>query len=453
MKIVIMGAGKVGQVLCQDLSKEDHDITLIEIKSHTLEEMLNEYDINGLLGNGASFDIQVEAGVENADIFISVTDNDELNLIAAVLAKNIGARTTIARARGEEYIHLSRVMGESLGITHIVNPELQAAEYVRRLINFPQAISYESFTEDDQAPIVELRVNQDSNLVGKMLAQFRTVYNNLIVCAVSEGTKVFIPKGDYAISPGAHLYITGPISELTKLFRENRQEEKKIKSIFIVGGGLLTRYILQVFKDTNIKIKVLELDLEKSEKLSIDFPFAEIINADGTNIKVLKEQRAEKYDAFFTLTGIDEENIITSMVAQNLKIGKTLTKISRTDLYDIGDIVGIESIITPKRIIADNILQKVRALVNNQGSNVEALYTMANEQVEALEFRVTKKSKLLNIPIKDLPIKSGNLLAYIKRNNRVVFPTGNDILKDHDRVILITQNTKLNDLDEILQWI
>lgn len=450
MKIVIMGAGKVGQVLCHDLSSEMHDITLIEKDSDVLDTMLHEYDINGILGNGASYDIQVEAGVETADIFISISDDDELNLISAVIAKNIGAKTTIARARQEEYLELNSVLRRSLGINYIVNPELESAEYIRRLITLPQAISYESFTINNEAPIVEMKVEENSNLVGKMLIEFRSIYSNVIVLAVSDGGKVSIPSGDYSIKPNTHLFVTGPNQELKKLFYANGQDSKKIESIFILGGGLLTRYILKVFNDSNIDIKVLELNRDKAEKLSTDFPYAEIINDDGTSLKTLREQRADQYDAFFALTGIDEENIITTMVAKKLNVGKTLTKISRTELNELGDLVGLQSIVTPKRIIADKILQKVRALDNSQGSNVEALYTMANEQVEALEFIVKPTSKLAGKKIMDMNIKGNNLIAFIKRDNRVLFPTGNDTIEANDRVILITQNQSLNDLDEIV---
>ncbi|WP_249961649.1 NAD-binding protein, partial [Histophilus somni] len=244
--------GKVGQVLCQDLSSEKHDITLIETNSEILEEMLTDSDINGILGNGESYDIQIEAGVDAADIFISVTDNDELNLISAVLAKNIGAKITIARARKEEYLHLNRVMRESLGIDYLVNPELETSVYIRRLTAFPQALSYESFTSKNEAPIVEMRVADNSNLVGNMLVKFRSVFKNLIVCAVGKNGVYYIPKGDYIIKSGDHLFVTGPIDELIKLYAENGQSGKKIKSIFIVGGGLLTRYILKVFKKSSI---------------------------------------------------------------------------------------------------------------------------------------------------------------------------------------------------------
>lgn len=449
MKIIIMGAGKVGRVLCCDLSKENHDITLIETDEYILQEMLDNYDINGIWGNGASYHIQTEAGVENADVFISVTDNDELNMIAGVLSKKLGAKKTIARVRKQEYSDLSGMMRETLGLTIIINPELQAAENIAQLISFPQALSYESFITK-RAPIVEMRVSNNSSLIGKMLVEFRSIYKNLIVCGVLDENGVFIPGGNYSIKPGVHLFITGPHEELVKLFRDNGQDSSKIKSLIIIGGGLITRYILTVLKDENLKIKVFEINSEKAENLSVDFPGVEVINDDGTSLNTLIEQRAANYDALISLTGIDEENIIISMVAQSIGIKKTMTKINRTELLDLGDTVGLQSVITPKRIVADNIIQIVRALDNSQGSNVEALYTMADEKIEALQFRVKSGSKITENKIKDLNIKKGNLIAYIYRDGNVIFPSGNDQVKGHDRVILITLNERLNDLDEIL---
>lgn len=449
MKIVIMGSGKVGQVLCEELSKEDHDITLIEVDKNVLEHMLDSHDINGILGNGASYDIQVEAGVENCDYFISVTADDELNMIACVLAKKVGAKKTIARVRKEEYSDLSNVMSEALGFTTILNPELQAAEYISQLISFPQALSYESFMTK-KAPIVELRIDEDSDLVGKMLIEFRSIYKNVIVCGVLDKNGASIPTGMYSINPGVHLFVTGPHIELLKLFRDNGQENNKIKSLLIIGGGLITRYVLTVLRNEKINIKVIEIDREKAEKLSIDFPEVDIINDDGASLNTLVEQRASNYDALISMTGIDEENIIVSMVAQSIGIKKTMTKINRTELLDLGDSVGLQSVITPKRIVADNIVQKVRASNNIYGSNVEALYTMAEDQIEALQFKVKKDSKVTNKAIKDLNINEGNLIAYIYRKGNVIFPSGKDKIEVDDRVVLFTINKKLKDLDEIL---
>ena len=450
MKIVVMGAGKVGQTICSDLSEESYDITLIEKKDNILQEVIIKNDVNGVLGNGASYDIQKEAGVDKTDVFIAVTENDELNMIACVLAKNIGAEYTIARVRSHEYSELSSLMKKSLGIDYLINPELQAAETISRLIEFPQAYSYESFAYK-KAPIVEMKVSKNSNLVLSNLYEFRKRYNNIIICCANEFGEVFIPKGNYKIKEGSNIFVTGPIKEINKLFRENRQENTKIKSAFIIGGGLITIYLLRILRNFKTKVKVIELDVEKARKLSSQFPDIKVINDDGTSLDCLKEQRAQNYDSLISLTGIDEENIIISMVANNLGIKKILTKVNRTELLGVVDTVGLQSVITPKRIVADGIVQIVRSLDNALGSNIETLHTIAEGKVEALQFIVSNNSRLTGIKIKDLNIIDDILLAYIYRDGEVIFPKGDDILKNKDRVLVISKVGKLKDLNEILR--
>ncbi|AVM69660.1 Trk system potassium transporter TrkA [Lachnospiraceae bacterium oral taxon 500] len=449
MKIVIMGAGKVGKVLCRDLAEENHEITLIEKDAKTFQTVLNQYDITGVLGNGASYDTQMEAGVNTADMFIALTDNDELNMIASVLAKKLGAVKTGARVRNQDYSDLSDLMRTSLDINLFINPELEAARKCMQLIEFPLADSFESFA-NNKPPIVELKVSAGSNLGGKSLIDFRSSYKNLIVCCVMKNGEIIIPKGNFIIEANDHLFVTGPMSELVKLYKDNGQQESKIRSLFIIGGGLLAQYVIKLFEKSNVTIKVLELNHDKAKLLSRQFPKIEVIEADGTDINNLREQGAANYDAVLALTGIDEENIIISMIAKSLGVKKTLTKINRTEVIDIVEPIGLQSVITPKRIVSDTILQYVRAFFNSQGSNVEALYTIAHDQVEALQFRVKEGSKATLKPLRELKIKKDVLIAYIYRKNQTIFPTGNDRLMPHDRVIVISYNGYLSDLDEIV---
>ncbi|MGF0039498.1 Trk system potassium transporter TrkA [Peptoniphilaceae bacterium SGI.131] len=450
MKILIAGAGKVGEVLCSDLSKEDHDITLIEQDEAKFQKMLHSYDINVILGNCAYHQILSEAGVESSDLFLSVTTNDELNMIASILAKRMGAKKTIARVRNPEYLGLSAIMKSSLDINFLINPELEAAKRIVELLEFPLADSFESFAEN-KAPIVELKVTKNFSLLGKSLVDFRNMYKNLIICTVLREGTIYIPKGDTNLEENDHLFVTGPMDELIKLYKDNGQDNNKIKSIFIIGGGLLAQYVIRQFRKGLKKIKVLEINPHKADSLSRMFPDIDVIEADGTNIENLLEQGAANYDAVLALTGIDEENIITSMIAKKLGVKKTVTKINRTELLDIVDSVGLQSIITPKRIIADKMIQYVRALDNSQGSSLEALYTIAHEQVEAIQFRVREGSKLTLKPIKDLKLKDHVLIVYIYRDGKVIFPRGNDQVQVGDKLVVISNCERLRDLDEIVQ--
>jgi len=414
-----------------------------------LQSVITKNDVNGIFGSGSSYEIQLEAGVDESDIFLAVTENDELNMIASVIAKNLGSKYTFARVRKSEYSNLSKIAQKSLGIDYIINPELKAAERILQLVEFPQAYSYELFNSK-KAPIVEMKVHESSKLIGQKISNFRNIYKNIIICCVIEGDDVFIPNGDYIIKENINIFVTGPIEEIEKLFRNNGQDSNKIKSTIIIGGGLITNYLLRLLSKTKTQVKVFEIDEEKAYMMSAMFPNAEIINDDGTSIENLKEQRIGNYDSLVALTGIDEENIITSISAKYLGVKKTVTKVSRSELLDVLGSVGLQSVINPKRIIADSIVQIIRSIENSTGSNVETLHTIANENVEALQFIVSDKSKLKGIKIKDLNMKEGNLLAYIYRDEEVIFPRGDDVLESNDRVLLITLNRRLKDLDEIL---
>ena len=450
MNILILGAGKVGQVLCHDLSLDNHDITLLEQDEERFQNVLNEVDITGVLGNGASYEVQIEAGVEDCDVFLAVTENDELNMIAAVLAKRLGAKNTVARVRNPDYADLSDLMRESLGVNLFINPELQAAQSCVELIEFPLANSIETFNQA-QAPIVEMKIETGFQYIGRSIASFRSNYSNLIVCTIVHKNEVLIPTGEHRLCEGDHLFVTGPLLELVRLYKENGQQNEKISSLFIVGGGRITHYIAKILAESKVRIKVLEIDEHVAHQLSQDYPKIEVVHADGSHLSTLKEQGAHHYDALLSLTGMDEENIIISMVAKSLGVKKRLTKINRTELLEIVDSVGLQSIITPKRLIADKIVQYVRALENSQGSSVEALYTIANDQVEALQFKVVNGSLVTKNSIRDLDIKPGVLIAYIVRGQQIIFPTGNDRLQPGDRVIVICHQHHLHDIDEILR--
>lgn len=371
-------------------------------------------------------------------------------MISCVIAKNMGAKKTWARVRNPEYSSLSKTMSKPLGLTNFINPEKDAAIVCQQLIDFPVAESFESFS-NDKAAIVEIRITDNFPLINKNLVSFRTKYPNLIVCFVQVGGETFIPKGDYIIKENNHLFVTGSFSELRKLYKDNGQVENRIKSILIIGGGLVVEYLLTLFKDRKIDIKVIEVDDKRASKLSELFPNIELINVDGTSVEILDEQRISSYDAVLAMTGIDEENIVITMVAESKGVKKRLAKINRTELLRIIDSNSLQSIITPKRITADNMVQYIRALGNSQGSNVEALYKLCDNQIEVLQFRVKEGSKATEKMIKETKFIDNILIAYIYRNVKLMFPSGNDRIKANDRVIIISSGERhLNDLDEIV---
>ncbi|WP_028274340.1 Trk system potassium transporter TrkA [Atopococcus tabaci] len=450
MNIVIAGGGKVGEVLCRELSIEGNDIVLIEKKPDRLERIINKNDITGLAGNGANYDNLVEAGVQNCDIFIAVTPEDEVNIIAAIIAKKLGAAYTIARVRNPEYAGHMNFVRESLGISLMINPEMEAAKDISKVIRFPEALSVEQFV-NGKVSIVEVEVKSRGRLADTSLWQFRQEYGDVLVCAVARNNETFIPSGDTVLRENDRIFVTGSRKDLTRFYRKSGYKEEKIRSALIVGGGRVAYYLIRMLSELKIELKVIEINHEKAQRLSEAFPRTVIIEGDGTDQEFLKEERVDQYDSVVSLTGVDEENILISLYAASLGTKKVITKVSRTDLLRILGNVGLQSIITPKRIIASEIIRFVRSLGNTRGSNVEALFRIADNEVEALQFHVKSESKVVGVPLKRLETKQNLLVAYIIRRHKLIFPSGDDSIRAGDRVIVVTTHKTFDDIDDILK--
>ena len=451
MKIIIVGAGKIGESLCKDLASEGNDITLIEQNSKILDRVLSSSDIMGLMGNGANCDILTEANVKSCDVFIAVTQSDEINIISSVMAKKLGAKYSIARVRNPEYFTQMKFMSESLGIDIMLNPEAEAAYYIAKNLEFPTALNVESFSEN-KVNIVELMVTEGSYLDGIKLSEFKNKYfKRIIVCIVKRGNEVYIPTGNFVLEAKDKIYVTGVQSELSNFYKSLGHAEERIKSVVIVGGGRITYYLTAILLEKKIDVKIIELNEDRAKHLSEIFENAIVVHGNGTNSELLEEERFGEYDACVSLTGIDEENIIISMYANKIGIKKNITKINGISLFNVLELVGLQSIVTPKKIVADNIVKIVRSLASSQKEdNIETLYRIADNNVEAIEFKVPENSLICNIPLKDLSIKKNLLIAYIIRDNQLIFPDGSDVIKFGDRVIIVTTEKYLNDVNKIL---
>ncbi len=450
MDIVIAGAGKVGEVLCCDLSKENHDIILIELNETRLDQLTNLYDIGGVLGNGGIYDIQTEAGVNDCDVFIAVTPNDETNIIAAITAKKLGAKNTIARVRNPDYYKQMNFLSESLGITMMINPELEAAHDIVRMLMFPAALNVEYF-EQGRVNMVEVVLQNNASMAGMKLKDHKGRYGNVLICIVVRGDKVLIPDGETRLEAGDHVMVTGSNTDVTTFCRHNQHRLSKISSALIIGGGKLTHYLLSLLVKTHIRIKVIEVDAAIADKLAADFPQAEIIFGDGTKQMFLNEERFADYDSVISLLGIDEENILISIYVSRMGVEKTITKVNRTDLLKVLDNVGLQSIVTPQQLIADQIIRFVRSIENTLGSNINAFYRLADGRVEALQFHVKPTSRTVFTPLTELSTKPGLLISCIIRENSLIYPSGSDMILPGDNVIIVTTNKNFQDIDDILK--
>lgn len=453
MKIVIVGDGKVGQALTGRLAEEGHDVVVIDSSPKALRTSVEIHDVMGVNGNGASYAVQKEAGVGEADLLIAATSGDELNLLCCMLAKKLGARHTIARVRSPDYADQLVLMKEELGLSMTVNPELAAAREIARMLRFPSALKLDSFARG-QVELVEIKVKADSPLLGQALYALSSRLGiRILICAVRRGEEVYIPTGDFVLQEGDKITITASPSELDSLFRKLGIYRHKIHRVMVVGGGRIAYYLAKQLLRLGMSVKIIEQDAARCEQLSEALPKAHIILGDGTERELLEEEGIADMDALVAVTGMDEENIIISMYAGTLGLAKVVTKINRMSFQEILDGAGIESVITPKGITVNQIIRYVRAMDNSKGSNVETLHRIVGGRVEALEFNVAKncQGELTGIPLKDLRTRKDLLIACIIRGQQIIYPGGNDTIEERDNVIVVTTGHQLQDLSDILE--
>mgnify|MGYP000967993691 FL=1 len=448
MKIVLVGGGKVGFALCRSLVAEKHDVVLIEQNEAVLNHIVSRFDIMGLLGNGADFTILEQAGVQECDIFIALTEYDEVNMISAVLAKKMGAKETIVRVRNPEYSNAYFKEKNILGFSLIVNPELLAARAISNIIDFPNALSVERFA-GGRVSLMEFVIKDSSGLCQMPISDFRKKFGNIIVCAMERDHQLMIPSGDVTIQDKDRIFVTG--NRVDMMLFHNYFKSRAVKSLLIVGAGKIAYYLLGILKDSRIGIKVIEINPERARFFSEKFPNLYIVQGDGTAKDILLEESAPSYDAVATLTGVDEENIITSMFLDRVGVQKNITKVNRTSLLEIIHAPDFSSIITPKIIAVDTIMHFIRGRVNAQYSDLQAMHHLANGQIETLQFHIKETNKMTAKPLSHLKLKKGVLIAAIIRKGKTIFPTGEDILEVGDQLLVTTllpNITKIYDLIE-----
>ena len=449
MEIVICGGGKVGEALCRDLSKEDHNIILIEKSERRLQQLINTIDLTGIAGNAALYDVQMEAEVKDCDIFIAVTPDDETNIIAAITARKIGARYIVARVRSPEFSKQLEFLREALDINMMINPELEAAKEIGRMMQFPNALNVEPF-HHGRVSMVKVLLKTDSPIINKSLKEIGRSYGDVLICIVERGNEVSIPDGRFVLRAGDRLYLSGDPEEVQIFCNGGKKKATRLSTALVVGGGRLTRYLLPVLERLHVRCRVIETKDNIAELLAAEFPHVEVICGDGTSQAFLKEERIQNFDVVISLTGIDEENILLSIYAAKQGVLKTITKVNRTDLLKVIEDVGLQAVVTPHRVIADHIIRFVRSIDNSQGSNVEAFYKLADGRAEALQFKVHEGSPVCNQKLFDLKIKAGLLITCIIRKQVALYPGGQDMIQAGDDVVVVTTLPNFQDVRDIL---
>jgi len=435
MKIIVVGGGKVGTALCRSLVEEKHDVVLIEEKESVLKNITKRQDIMGIVGNGANFKILEQADVSNCDIFIALTAKDEVNMISAVLAKKMGAKETVVRVRNPEYSNAYFKDKDFLGFSLVVNPELLTARYIANSVDFPNALSVEHFV-NGRVMLMEFMIADGSKLCQMTLSQFRKKFGNIVICAIERQGKLIIPDGDAVLKTGDKIFVTGNRVEM--ILFHNFVKTKIIKNLMIIGAGRIAYYLLNILKHTRINLKVIENNQERAELFSQEFPDVHVVQGDGTAKSVLLEESVENFDAVATLTGVDEENIITSMFLETLGVQKNITKVNRTSLLEIIDTSQFSSIVTPKSIAVDTMMHLIRGRVNAQDSNLDAMHHIANGRIESLQFEIRESNKMAGKSLSSLKFRDNILIAAIIRKGKTIYPTGEDVLQVGDKIVVVT---------------
>ncbi len=451
MKIVIIGLGTIGKTILKNLSTEDHTVTIIDENKTEIETLIERYDVMGVVGNGASMDIQKEAGVSDADLVIVLTESDEINILACLVAKKIGAKNTIARVRNPDYRKQVAVMREDLGIAMIVNPEQETANEIFNIINLPSVTQIDHFAKG-RVSLVEIVAEEGCSLVGETLISLgKKLETRVLICAVQRGDEVIIPSGHFKIQQGDRIHFTANARTLGDFLSEVNLVKSPLKNIMIVGGSRIAFYLADALSKKKYKVKLIEKDPSHAEFLAELLPKVTVVCGNGTHHDVLIEEGVEAMDAFVALTDIDEENMIVSMFANKKNVKKSITQIKSDDLYDMLAELGIRNNVSPKHIVAGRIISYIRALANSVGSNVLNMYQLLNGRVEALEFSAKKELPFYNKPLKEINLKKGCLIGCIIRQNEVIIPNGNSEIRLGDNVVVVTTHKNFDDLNDVFE--
>lgn len=450
LNIIIVGCGKVGSTLVEQLSQEGHDITIIDQNAQKVQEISNLYDVMGLVGNGASYSVQIEAGIENTDLIIAVTDSDELNLLCCTVAKQVGDCAAIARVRNPDYSEEVGYLQEKLGLTMIINPELEAAKFASRILYLPTALEVNSFAHG-RAELIKFKIPEGNMLHHMTIAKLsKTVTAKLLICAIERDGEVYIPSGDFEMQHGDIVSFVSTRKVATQFFEEIGFKTHQVKDTMIIGGGKAAYYLAKQLLNMGISVKIIEQDQKRCEQLSILLPKAIIINGDGTDPELLKEEGIEYVESFVPLTGIDEENVMLTLHAKQISNAKVITKINRIAFKDVISQLDLGSVVYPKYITAEAIIAYVRARKTAMDSNIETLSHMFDHRAEAIEFRVDHDSEITNTPLMDLPLKKNLLISFISRRGSIIIPSGQDCIKVGDTVMIVTTHTGFSDIRDIL---
>lgn len=450
MRIVIVGCGKVGTSIASQLNAEGHDIVVVDIDRNAVQNLSNSLDIMGIEGNGASYEVLAEAGAEKADLVIAAAALDEVNLYTCLMAKAAGTTHTIARVRNPQYAADIHRVKDTLGLSMSINPELTAAKEMSRLLRFSGALEIDTFSRGS-VELIKVALPENSAIANKRISQIDVLKGRVRICLVERGDEVFIPNGDFVLQGGDRISVASKVDVAAKFFKRISVSIGKSRDVILLGGGKISFYLAKNLLDSGANVKIIEKNPNRCWELTNILPEAVVIQGDCMDQDLLLSEGIEHADGVAALMDYDEENILISLYIQSVSKAKIITKVNNTSFDSILHNLKIKTIIHPKNLTGEYIASYIRAMQNSLGSNVETLYKLNDDAVEALEFRVRSTSRVTGIPLQELNLKDNLQVISINRHGKIILPQGSDKIMCDDTVVVITKHKGLSDLDDILK--
>ena len=450
MNIIIIGCGRVGRTLAEKLNDDGNDVTVIDMSAEKVDKVVNRCDVMGVVGNGATYTVQREAGIDRADLLIAVTNSDELNLLCCVIAQKEGNCQTVARVKNPEYSGDSLYLKEELDLAMVINPEYEAAEEIARVLRFPSALKIEPFAKG-KVELIKFKLHKESPAIGLSVKELVMKYHlDVLVCTIERGEEAYIANGNFVFQEKDIVSIVAAPKKANEFFKKLHSKGHSVKNALVVGGGVITHYLCEILARSGIALKVIEKDKKICEEIAEEWEGVDVIHGDATDHDLLLEEGIARAGAFVALAELDEENILLSMFAKGVGCGKLVTKINRIDYESVVSQLELDTTICPRTITADTILRHVRAMKNTRGSNVETLYNLIPGKVEASEFTACENSPIVGVPLAELKFKKSVLIASISRGDEVILPRGQDCIQAGDSVVIVS-SFPLHDITDVLK--
>lgn len=448
MNIIVVGAGKVGASIIENFINEKHDVLVIDNNPSVVESLVNKYDVQGIVGSGIERDTLIESGVERADFFIACTSRDEMNVLCSVLAKKLGAKHTVARVRTPEYFNEIQTLRKDLGLDMIFNPEYDTSTEIANLLKFPSSKSVDTFSSG-KAVMVEFEVEKDSVMADKTIVGIaKEGHGKVLIALVNRGGKRYIPKGDFVIKEEDRVFVISTEDEITSFCKSLKIFKRQAKNVIVIGGGMTAFYLAKGLASSKTKLKIIENDLDKCKNLVDVLDGVSVVYGNGTDEEVLLEEGLNNSDACIAITGNDEENVIVSLYAKQIGVPKVITKVVSPTITNMLSTLDLDSVISPKSVVANRIIKFVRSHQVLEGSGMNEFYKL--DGAEAIEFLVGENFNGLDTPIKNLKIKRNVLIGGIIRDDEYILPTGDDVIKVGDKLLIVTTITGVTSLSDIL---